>query len=239
MEIERMIRIKYGGAAILLVLVIWFAVSHISRNELEHLISGIERLGYVGFAVYSVCVALAGVLLLPGLILTLGSGFLFGAVKGSVLFVAGQTLGACMAFFLGRRFFKSWARNYLLKHPKLGMLNTTLAGEGWKFIAITRMTPLFPFKISNYFFGAIGYPFWAFFRGTILGILPLSITLVYLGTLVQDFSGLTSRNTLGNPLAQGMAIAAGVVAVIGLAFISKRATRNYLQLVKASEQNKP
>jgi hypothetical protein len=36
-----------------------------------------------------------------------------------------------------------------------------------------------------------------------------------------------------------MAIAAGVVAVIGLAFISKRATRNYLQLVKASEQNKP
>ena len=147
-----MIRIKYGGAAILLVLVIWFAVSHVSRTELEHLINGIERMGYLGFAVYGLCVALSCVLLVPGLVLTLGGGFLFGAVNGTVLFVVGESLGACMAYLLGRGFFKSWAHRYLVKHPKLGMLNTTLAGEGWKFIAITRMTPLFPFKISNYFF---------------------------------------------------------------------------------------
>ncbi len=206
-------------------------------GQLEHLILAIEHLGLLGYAVYCACVALGGVLLLPGLFLTVGGGFLFGVVKGSVLFVVGQTLGACLAFFLGRWFLKSWVIRYLLKHPKLGILNTTLAEEGWKFIAITRMTPLFPFKISNYIFGAIGYPFSAFLRGTFLGILPLSITLVYLGSLIQDFSGLANQNTLRDPLVRGVALAAGVVALIGMALISKRATRNYLALVRASEKS--
>ncbi len=206
-------------------------------NQLEHLILGIEHLGFLGYAVYCTCVALGGILILPGLFLTVGGGFLFGVVKGSVLFVVGQTLGACMAYFLGSRFLKSWVIRYFLKHPKLGILNTTLAKEGWKFIAITRMTPLFPFKISNYIFGAIGYPFWAFIRGTVLGILPLSITLVYLGSLIQDFSGLTGGNTLGAPLARGVALAVGAVAIIGVVLISKRATRNYLDLLKASEKS--
>ncbi len=183
-----------------------------------------DQAGWAGGLLYVLTVAVAEVLLLPGFFLTVGAGYLFGAVKGTLLFVMSETLGACLAFGIARHFFGARMRDYFRKHPKFARVNRALALEGWKFIALTRMTPLFPFKLSNYFFGAADFGFHDFFWGTLLGIMPFSVTLVYLGSLATNWGSLAS----GPPHSAAWKIAAvslGVIAVAGLAFIGRHAAR--------------
>jgi uncharacterized membrane protein YdjX (TVP38/TMEM64 family) len=152
--------------------------------------------------------------------------------------MAGETLGACLAFALARGFLGQRARDYFGKHAKLRIFNEALADEGWKFIALTRMTPFFPFKLSNYLFGALGFRFSDFFWGTLLGTLPLSFVMVYLGSLIPDLSGIDGHSPWDSPYATGFSIGLGVLALGGLFLISRHAGRSYRQKLAAWEREK-
>lgn len=85
----------------------------------------------------------ATVLFVPGAILGLVGGVLFGPLWGTVFNLVGATLGATASFLVARYIASDWVRR------KVGVrLQRLIAGveeEGWRFVAFTRLVPLFPY----------------------------------------------------------------------------------------------
>lgn len=136
----------------------------------------------LGFLLISV---LAMMFLLPGLMITITAGYLFGLLKGLVYVVVASTVGATLAFILGRRIFKEPLLKYLDgHHPLLFNLNNGLKHKGGLIVFLTRLIPMFPFKLSNYYFGAANYRLPGFVLGTALGIIPMTTFNVTLGVAI-------------------------------------------------------
>lgn len=153
--------------------------------------------------------ALLVVLVIPGPFFTLGAGFLFGLAGGALIAVAGSTLGAVLAYGIGQRLQKarkkraqaSWRATGRApgdppggwsSHPRLRLLARVVRDGGWRIVLSTRLVPFFPFKLSNYFFGWMRFPFAPFFWGTLIGLVPITMVSVATGALASDLSGLTN-----------------------------------------------
>lgn len=163
------------------------------------------------------------VLVLPGVLLTLGAGFLFGVLKGSAYVVVATTVGAAIAFLAARYLLSARTANFFLRHPKLRFVNREFARKGRGIILLTRLVPFFPFKLSNYFFGFAGFRFGDFLFGTFFGIMPITIFNVYIGSLAGDLATLGIRDSTRSPLQWTLYGAGFLVTVIALVYINHRA----------------
>lgn len=164
------------------------ALSHVHLLQwLEDFFTWIESLGIWAQIIFMLIHMAVIVLMLPGVFLTLGAGLIFGFVQGLLLVLCATTMGAFIAFLIGKYAFNDSARNYLRRHPKLKLINEELVEQGTVFIFLTRLVPFFPFKLSNYFFGIAGFSSKDFLLGTALGIIPISCINVYLGSVAADF----------------------------------------------------
>ncbi|MGC2277764.1 MAG: TVP38/TMEM64 family protein, partial [Candidatus Binatus sp.] len=113
-------------------------------------IRGLGALAPVAFiAIYIVaCVAF-----LPGSILTIGAGVIFGVVRGSIYVSIAATLGATAAFLVGRYVARDWVSKRLEGNAKFKAIDEAVGREGWKMVFLTRLSPVFPFNLLNYAYG--------------------------------------------------------------------------------------
>lgn len=165
------------------------------------------------------------VLVLPGVLLTLGAGFLFGVIKGSAYVVVATTLGAGIAFLVARYLLGARTARFFLSHPKLQVVNREFTRKGWGLVLLTRLIPFFPFKLSNYFFGFAGFRLSDFMVGTFFGIMPITVFNVYIGSLAGDLATLGSRATPRSPLQWTVYGAGFVITVVALVYINRRAQK--------------
>lgn len=163
------------------------------------------------------------VLLLPGVLLTLGAGFLFGVLKGSAYVVVATTIGASIAFLVARYLLSNRISAFFLNHPRLRIVKQEFSRNGREIILLTRLVPFFTFKLSNYFFGFAGFRLGDFLFGTFFGIIPITIFNVYIGSLAGDLATLGIRDTTRSPL-QWIIYGAGFIAtIIAFVYINNRA----------------
>ncbi len=201
------------------------------------LLQWLEGKGSWAFVIFILIDALIVVLLLPGIMITMGAGFMFGVVAGTVSVVIATTLGATIAFLIARSCFSDRITRYLLNHPKLKRLNDEFACEGWRFILLIRMVPFFPFKLSNYFFGLIRFSSKDFLVGTFFGIIPITTFNVYLGSLVADIAQVGAGDIVRSPLAWAFYIFGFVVTLITVIYISRHTSKALDHYTK--ERDKP
>ena len=71
-------------------------------------LDGIARLGPWGPVLFALLYVAATVFFLPGSILTVGAGVVFGLVRGFVIVSISATLGATAAFLVGRYLARGW-----------------------------------------------------------------------------------------------------------------------------------
>lgn len=185
----------------------------------------LEGHGMVAYLIFIAINTLIVVFLLPGIMVTMGAGFLFGVIPGVISVVIATTMGAMIAYFVARGCLSERVAQYLLNHPKLKLLREEFVGEGWRFILLTRMVPFFPFKLSNYFFGLTRFSTRDFFVGTLFGIVPITTFNVYLGSLVADIAQLDADIVARSPLAWVFYGFGFVVTVIAVVYVSRHATR--------------
>ena len=209
------------------VLFVYFDV----QGYLLDALAWVEAQGAWGPIIVFAMVVVAVVFILPGIVFTLGSGFLFGVVTGATVIILATTLGAAIAFLIARYFFSEGAQDYLRNHERLAIIQRELAGHGWKVVMLTRLVPFFPFKLSNYFFGITDFNFRDFIVGTFLGIIPYSLLNVYIGSLASDLAtigqGERSRTTL-EWIIYGLGFLAAVVAVFQLTRIARQALAKHI-----------
>ena len=123
--------------------------------------------------------AAATVLFLPGSILTISGGALFGPVWGTFYSLTGATLGATLAFLVARYLASDWVARKA--GGRLKQLIDGVEAESWRFIAFVRLVPLFPFNLLNYALGLTRIKLSHFIVTSYICMLPGSIAFTYLG----------------------------------------------------------
>src|SRR5260370_31512004 len=116
-------------------------------------LEAIARLGAWGAVLFALLYMAARVLFLPGSILTLGAGVVFGLARGAVIVSISATLGATAAFLVGRYVARDWVAGKIEGNPKFKAIDEAVAREGWKIVGLTRLSPVLPFTLLNYTFG--------------------------------------------------------------------------------------
>jgi uncharacterized membrane protein YdjX (TVP38/TMEM64 family) len=181
-------------AGILLVVALAVAAQYFNlQGLLKSAISWTESLGAAGFAVFILIYILATVLFLPGSILTLGAGALFGVVWGSVCVSIASTLGATAAFLVGRYLARGWVEKQISGNDKFKAIDAAVAREGWKIVGLTRLSPIFPFNLLNYAFGVTQVSLRDYFFASWIGMMPGTVMYVYFGSLGKDLATLGSQ----------------------------------------------
>ena len=209
------------GAVFALVL----AVRFIPGRELIHtVLDWISSQGLLGYLAFFLLYVAASVFLIPASILTLGAGFVFGVVRGSLLVSASSTAGAVAAFLVGRYLARGRVASWLESDPRFDALDRAVARQGWKIVAMVRLSPLFPFILVNYAFGLTRIGLRDYALASWLGMAPATLLFVYLGSLAEELAlagvGARSRTPL-----EWVFYAAGLAATVAVAFYVTRLAR--------------
>jgi len=136
---------------------------------------------------------LASVLSIPCFPLTVGAGALFGPVWGTVWVSLGSSLGSSASFLISRFVAREWVKRRFAGSRQFQALDQAVGREGAKIVALTRLSPVFPYVLLNYLYGVTRVSGRDFFFATWIGMLPSTILYVYLGSLAGDLSQLNHR----------------------------------------------
>jgi uncharacterized membrane protein YdjX (TVP38/TMEM64 family) len=168
--------------------------------------SWVESAGMAGPLLFMAIYALATVLFLPGSLITLAGGALFGPLWGTVWNLTGATWGAAMAFLIAR--YLGADRVARRTGPRLQKLNDGVASEGWRFIAMVRLVPLLPFNLLNYALGLTRVSFLTYVLASWIFMLP--------GAFVYTWLGHAGRDALagGDGMLRNITIAVSLLAIM-------------------------
>ena len=191
----------------------------------------IQSLGWQGAIAFILLYIIATVALIPGSILTLGAGVVFGVFWGSAYVLIGAVVGETCAFLLGRYLARDWISQKIQHRQVFAALNQALNREGLKIILLTRLSPIFPFSLLNYAFGVTGISLRDYFLGSV-GMIPMTITYVYFGSLAEDLASISEATSLVNPGIQwGIKILGFLATMAATIYITRTARQTLEQYV--------
>jgi uncharacterized membrane protein YdjX (TVP38/TMEM64 family) len=147
-------------------------------GRLGELREWILSLGALGPLVYILIYIGAVVLAIPGSIITIMAGVMFGSVLGVATVSVGSTIGASLAFLVSRHIAREAIAQKLADNKKFHHLDRLTKEHGAIIVAITRLVPLFPFNLLNYGFGLTLVPFWTYVFWSWICMLPGTVLYV-------------------------------------------------------------
>jgi uncharacterized membrane protein YdjX (TVP38/TMEM64 family) len=198
------------------------------QDSLERSVRWASGTGTPGLVVFSFIYMGAAVLFLPGSVLTLLAGALFGLERGTLAVSAGATLGAAASFLIARYLARDRVAHLAAENPRFASLDAAVGKEGWKIVFLTRLSPIFPYNLLNYLFGLTRVGFWPYLLASWAGMLPGTILYVYLGFAGRAVAVNASGPEVGN-LWEGVFWGVGLAATALLTFYVARLARRALR----------
>lgn len=166
------------------------------------------------------CVVLA----LPGVTFAIIAGLVFGPVLGTICCSVATTLGAMVAFVVGRFFLQDSIKPMAMKNKYLKKWLFDETGSNEIFILmITRLVPLFPYNLQNFAYGVTDIKFSTYSICSLIFMLP-GTAMYTVGT-----AGLADKEN--RILYIGIALVLAVV-VMGLGALLKK---HYVQEEQSEE----
>jgi pyruvate/2-oxoglutarate dehydrogenase complex dihydrolipoamide dehydrogenase (E3) component/uncharacterized membrane protein YdjX (TVP38/TMEM64 family) len=196
-------------------------------EQLGALRDWLHTLGPWGPLVFVGIYVVAVVAALPGSAITIVAGALFGSVLGVILVSIGATLGASLAFLIGRYWARGAVVTWLSRNEKFRKLDQLTEEHGAIIVALTRLVPIFPFNLLNYGFGLTKVPFWTYVFWSWLCMLPGTVLYV------------VGADAVATSLAQGMipwALVGAFAVVLVLLTILVRSANHKLHLKKMTAE---
>jgi uncharacterized membrane protein YdjX (TVP38/TMEM64 family) len=181
------------------------------QTTLQNSLVWVKDLGAIGVLAYILIYSLATVLFIPGSLLTLGGGAIYGVVWGSIYGFIAATLGATLAFLIGRYVAQDWVSKKVAGNATFNAIASAVAQDGFKIVLLTRLSPIFPFNLLNYAFGVTQVSLKDYILGSV-GMLPGTILYVYLGSLAGDVTAIDTQQ----PLPSEAQTAQWIIRIIGL-----------------------
>lgn len=168
-----------------LVLVCLFSPAKELLNE-KFLVSEFQRSGSYAPLLFVLVFTGTVSLGLPGNVMAIAGGALFGLFWGTLWSLIGSTLGAIGAFWLARYFLHHRIEQQFGHHPMLRRLNHAISTYPFSIVLAVRFTPLSPFSLVNFLFGLTPISLKTYALGTLLGLIPLTLTYSWLGVTGQQ-----------------------------------------------------
>lgn len=191
---------------------------------LKRILDQIAGLGAWGPAIFIALYIAVTVMLLPGSILTLGAGVVFGVVRGSIFVSIAATLGATAAFLVGRYLARDWVAARIEGNEKFAAIDHAVAREGWKIVGLTRLSPIFPFNLLNYAFSVTRVSLRDYFFASWIGMMPGTVMYVYIGSLAGDLATLGTQERARTPGEWALYLV-GLVATVAVTVYVTRVAR--------------
>ncbi|MGB7443029.1 MAG: TVP38/TMEM64 family protein [Coleofasciculaceae cyanobacterium] len=205
------------------------------QEWLRNALQWIQDLGPVGAIAFIILYIVATVAFLPGSILTLGAGVVFGVILGSLYVFVGATLGATAAFLVGRYLARGWVAKKIEGNQKFKAIDEAVGREGLKIVLLTRLSPVFPFNLLNYAYGLTGVSLKDYFFGSV-GMIPGTIMYVYIGSLAGSLATIGGESQPSNPTIQWAIRIIGFIATVAVTLYVTKVARKALDEKVDKEQ---
>lgn len=188
----------------------------------------VDGLGAWGVVAFVIGYAVATVAFVPGSLLTLGAGAIFGLAQGTALVLVAATLGASAAFLVSRYVARGAVERRLAGNPRLAAIDRAIGEQGWKIVLLLRLSPVFPFNLLNYALGLTRVRFRDYAAASI-GMLPGTLLYVYYGKVVGDVARLAGGAGVARGRGYYAVLALGLVATLLVTTIVTRIARRALE----------
>ena len=186
----------------------------------------VDTLGFWGPLVFILGYAAATVGFVPGLILTLAAGAIFGLARGTLYVFVGATLGSTLSFLIARYFARGAIERRLEKMPKFAVIDNACSREGLKIVCLLRLSPLFPYNLLNYSLGLTRVRLRDYVIAAV-AMIPGTFLYVYygkvLGSLAAVAGGAEVERGAGYWVVLGVGLLATLVVTTYVTRIARRA----------------
>jgi len=200
---------------------------------LTQMMEQIRDAGPAGCVWFVVLYVVLGALFLPGSILTVGAGAVYGWGTGTFLVALGSTIGAALNFYTSRYLARGWIERRLESRPRFRHLAHAVGSRGWPLILLSRFSPVFPHSIVSYAAGLTRIGAMRFMLASFVGFLPLSAAYAYAGAVLGRVAMVHSGVLTEDPLTLTVWIASLVVTVLvtvaGAVFVARAFRRAELE----------
>lgn len=202
---------------------------------LRDILVWIEGLGSIAPIAFIITYIISTIAFLPAVLLTLGAGLLFGVWLRSIYVLIGATVGAILAFLIGRYFVRDWVAKKIAGNDRFRAIDRAVGKQGLRIVLLTRLSPAFPFNLLNYAFGVTGVSIQDYVIGSI-GMIPGTIMFVYIGSLAGNLALLGTDAQPTNPTLQWTIRAVGLIAtVVVTSYVTRLAKQALVDLNDVQE----
>ena len=181
----------------------------------------VESVGVWGPVVFVLAYATATVAFIPGSLLTLAAGAIFGLVNGTVLVLVGATIGSACAFLFSRHLARAAIEQRLARNPRFAEFDSIVGDEGFKIVFLLRLSLVFPFNLLNYALGLTRVRFRDYVLASV-GMLPGSLLYTYYGKLAGDMAVLAGDGPAKGGTYYYFVLVLGLAAIILLTSLITR-----------------
>jgi uncharacterized membrane protein YdjX (TVP38/TMEM64 family) len=224
--------LRAGSAAVAFAGLLW------AGRSLGALLPGfaawVDGLGVWGPLVFIAGYALAVVAFVPGSILTLCAGAIFGLARGTAYVFVAATLGASIAFAIARWVARPWVERWLAGRSDFAAIDRAIAAEGRRIVFLLRLSPMFPFNVLNY---ALGLSRVRFVDALVacVGMLPGTLLYVYYGRLAGEVATVAGGAAVPHGAGYWAVLGLGLAATIVLTAVVARTARRALREATADD----
>ncbi len=210
---------------LLIGLVYW--LGPLAKPYVLNFLAWVDSLGVWAPVAFVIGYALATVLFVPGSILTMSGGVLFGLAKGTGLVFLGSTLGATLAFLIARYLARKPIESRLLDNERFQLIDKAVGKQGFKIVFLLRLVPFFPFIWLNYGLGLTKVKLRDYVLAS-FGMLPGTFLYVYYGKALGSLAALAGDQQLEQGAERWVFLGLGLVAAIAVTTIITRIARRAL-----------
>lgn len=210
-------------AAVVAVAALFAAMRLLPVDEwLRALQQRVDGMGAAGALLYGAIYVVGVLLFVPGSVLTIGAGLLFGLLWGSVVVSIAATLASALAFLIARHVMRGQMERLSKSNKRFAAIDAAIREKGWKVVALLRLSPLVPYSLSNYLYGLTSVSFWPYVLASWAGMLPGTVLYVYLGAAGKAATGDKS-------FGEWALLGAGLVATAAVTIMLTRTARRQLK----------
>ena len=188
----------------------------------------VNGLGVWGPIVFIIGYAVAAVAFVPGSLLTLAAGAIFGLVQGVVYVFIAAVLGASAAFLVSRYLARAAIERRLASNARFAAIDRAVGAQGRRIVFLLRLSPVFPFNVLNYGLGLTKVRF-ADYVAASVGMLPGTLLYVYYGKLAGDVAALAGGAAPEKGAGYYTVLILGLVATIVVTTLVTRTARRALK----------
>lgn len=211
-----------GALAVILV------VGRVGGQYVQDFVEWVQGMGSMAPVIFMAGYALATVAFIPGSILSLAGGAIFGVGWGLLFVMVGATAGSTAAFLAGRYVARDWVRRRTAGDPRFQALDRSIGRQGLKLVFLVRLTPILPYNFLNYALGLTPVRLPHFVVAS-AGMIPGALLYVYSGWLAGDIATAVGEEAVTRGPGYYAVLALGLVATVALVVVVTRMARAALQ----------